>query len=82
MNECEDVPLPGMPPDPVAPPVPDRMRVTRRRSAHLCSDCVMDIHYLGVGVAPPPMPQRWQVSCGSLTLFLCESHKNQRLETP
>lgn len=77
----EDIPLPGMPDDPPERPVPDSVRITRRRSAHLCSDCIAEIHRYGVGVAPPPMAQRWQYTRGSLTLFLCESHKNTRLET-
>jgi len=76
-----EIPLPGMPDDPPSPPIPDTVRVTRRRSAHLCSDCVAVIHAIGVFNAPPPMPQRWQYTSGSLTLFLCEAHKNKRLET-
>lgn len=77
-----DIPLPGMPDEPEAPEVPDRVQVTRRSSARLCTDCVADIHVRGVAVAPPPMPQRWQYRRGALTLHLCEVHKNRRLETP
>lgn len=76
----EDVPLPGMPDDPHTPPVPPTVRVTRRASNRLCADCVADIHLRGVRWAPPPMPQRWQYTRGSMTLHLCETHKNERLE--
>lgn len=81
-DPIEDVPLPGMPPEPASPPVPEKVRVTRRSTPRLCSDCVADIHARGVAVAPPPMPQRWHYSKGALSLYLCEGHKNQRLETP
>lgn len=75
--------LPGMPPDP-APPTPPKpgVRVSRYRPTKrlLCAECVAQIHLLGVAHAPPPMPVRWQVTEGSLTRHLCETHKNERLE--
>lgn len=72
--------LPGMPDDPPESAVPDTVHITRRRSASLCSDCIAEIHVKGVARAPVPMPQRWQFRKGALTLHLCETHKNRRLE--
>lgn len=80
----DNVPLPGMPPDP--PPgrkPPAGVHVSRyspRDRTH-CTDCIVEIHRLGVGLAALPRAVRWRVGIGALTLHLCEQHKDQRLES-
>lgn len=78
-----DQPLPGMPAVPPTTPAPPAGVHVARYSPTtrtLCSDCVQEIHRLGVGLAALPRPVRWRYSKGSLTLHLCEQHKNTRIE--
>jgi len=77
-----DQPLPLMPEQPPAPAVPRGVHLSRFTPAKRvhCSDCVEQIHRLGVGLAALPRAVRWRLSINSLSLYLCEQHKNERLE--
>lgn len=79
----EDIPLPGMPEEPTAqvkvPPGVHVSRYSPQKRTH-CTDCIAEIHRLGVGLAALPRAVRWRVGIGSMTLHLCEQHKNERLE--
>jgi hypothetical protein len=63
-----------------SPPAGVRVARYTPSTRQLCSDCTQEIHRLGVGLAALPRPVRWRYSTGALTLLLCESHKNTRLE--
>lgn len=72
-------PLPGMP---VPPPKPSKntpagIRAARIRPMRLCEKCCMEIHELGVSVAPYPRIARWRVVQHEAVWRLCEVHKNE-----
>lgn len=72
--------LPGMPqpPDRPARRAPEGLRLARfTGNRRLCDRCVRDIHRLGVGVAPFPMPARWRARSSSIDEFLCTRHKEE-----
>lgn len=77
-------PLPGMPEDPPAgpPSPPAGVHISRYTPINrtLCSDCITEIHRLGVALAALPRPVRWRYAKGALTLHLCEQHKNTRIQ--
>lgn len=44
----------------------------------LCDDCISDIHYLGMALAPLPAVVRWRRTDSDGVTHLCHRHKEER----
>lgn len=61
---------------------PGAARYTRYRPRvrQLCGDCIRLIHVLGVAAAPLPRGVRWRRTAADGVEYLCEIHKDERME--
>lgn len=86
MPEDFDVPLFDWPEPPRrrASPAPAGVSASRYsvKARVLCGDCVALIHALGVESAPYPKTARWRVASPEGVAYVCEAHKQQRMEKP